>query len=121
MSIDRLYSRHDGRWRKLDQADLSANCTDYWVDLSHGGTILIDERYFFDSLSDAQDFYLKGWEQRQYLDDNDEPVGLSHSGLYSRGHLIHGTTIHGDEIGHEGEGLGAILEKYTEGLDEDIE
>ena len=64
MSIDRFYARRDGRWRKLDEADLSANCTDYWVDLCHGGNVLVDERYYFGSLADAQEFYLTGWEER---------------------------------------------------------
>ena len=82
---------------------------------------MVDERYYFSSVADAQEFYREGWKERQYLDDGDQPVGLDHAGLYSRGHLIHGQSIHGDAPGHEGEGLRGILEKYTEGLDEDIE
>jgi len=53
-------------------------------------------------LADAQEFYLTGWEERQYLDDSDQPVGLDHSGLYSRGRLIDRRSIYGDALGHEG-------------------
>jgi hypothetical protein len=121
MSVDRFYAQCDGKWKKLNDNDLQRSHTDFWVDLAHGGNALTDERYYFESLADAQEFYLTGWEQRQFMDDNDEPVGLDHSGLYSRGRLIHGTTIHGDEIGHEGEGLRRIVEKYAESLGEDLE
>jgi len=121
MSIDRFYAQRDGKWKKLSDSDLQRSQTDFWVDLAHGGNALTDERYYFDSLADAQEFYLTGWEQRQLMDDDDQPCGLDHAGLYSRNHLIHGTSIHGDEIGHEGERLRAIIEKYAEKLDEDVE
>jgi hypothetical protein len=121
MSIDRFYAQRDGKWNKLGEAELSNDHTYCWVDLGHGGNIMIDERYFFLDLSSAIEFYLEGWKERQYLDDDDQPVGLDHSGLYPRDRLIHGTTIHGDEVRHEGGGLRATLEKYTESLDEDVE
>ena len=59
--------------------------TDFWVDICHGGNCLIDERYYFADLASALDFYLKGWKERQYLDDDGKDMGLDHSGLYSRG------------------------------------
>jgi len=121
MSIDRFFTRCDGGWKKLNDNDLQLLHTDYWVDVSHGANILIDERYYFSSLADAQEFYLEGWKERQFLDNDNQPVGLDHKGLYSRGRLIHGTTIHGDEIGREGEGLRRIVEKYAESLGEDLE
>jgi len=121
MSIDRYYAHVDGKWNKLGEAELSNVHTDFWVDLCHGGNALTDERYFFNSLADAQEFYLTGWEERQYCNDDDQPVGLDHAGLYSGGRLVDGESIYGDAPGHEGEGLRGILEKYTEGLDEDIE
>jgi len=102
MSIDRYYAHVDGKWNKLGEAELSNVHTDFWVD-------------------DAQEFYLTGWEERQYCNDDDQPVGLDHAGLYSGGRLVDGESIYGDAPGHEGEGLRGILEKYTEGLDEDIE
>ena len=40
-----------------------------------------------------------------------------HSGLYSRGRLIHGRSIHGDAPGHEGENLRRICEELARKLD----
>jgi hypothetical protein len=85
----------DGRWKKLDDGDLGHLHTDYWVDICHGANALDDERYYFDSLADAQEFYLTGWKERQYLNDDDQPVGLEHAGLYSRGRLIDGRSFMG--------------------------
>ena len=121
MSIDRFFALIDGRWRKLDDNDLQLLHADYWVDICHGGNSLVDERYYFDSLTDAQEFYLEGWKERQYLNDDDQPVGLDHAGLYSGDRLIHGQSIYGDAPGHEGEGRHKMCEKYTESLDDDVE
>lgn len=68
-----------------------------------------DCRYYFHDLASALEFYLEGWRQRQYLDDDGNGVGLDQKGLYSRGRLIHGHSIHGDTPGHEGENLRQIL------------
>jgi hypothetical protein len=39
MSIDRFYARNkDGKWIKINQAELSHSSTDCWVDISHGAT-----------------------------------------------------------------------------------
>lgn len=59
--------------------------TDFWVDVCHGGNVMVDERYYFPDLASALDFYLEGWRERQYLHDDGTDVGLDHSGLYSRG------------------------------------
>jgi hypothetical protein len=42
---------------------------------------------------------LDGWRNRQFVADNGKAVGLDHSGLYSRGRLIHGRSIHDDAPG----------------------
>ncbi len=51
-------------------------------------------------------------------DGDDEPFLVKLSGLYSRGRLIHGTSIHGDVTGHDGENLRRILEEYARKMDE---
>jgi hypothetical protein len=130
MSIDRYYTKIDGQWTRADMRVIDGKrgsvpsdewqslCTDSWVDICHGGGILIDERYYFADLASALDFYLEGWKERQYLDDNGEGVGLDHSGLYSRGRLIHGKSIHGDAPGHEGENLRQVCEQLARKMDE---
>jgi hypothetical protein len=82
---------------------------------------MVDERYYFSSLAAAEEFYIGGWKERQYLDDDDQPCGLDHAAFYSGGRLIDGLSIYGDATGNEGEGLRGILEKYTESLDDDVE
>lgn len=110
MSIDRYYTQIDGKWvranmRWVEPADCIVDDyqrdfqTDLWVDISHGRNVLIDERYYFRNLTSALDFYIEGWKQRQYLDDDGNRVGLDHKGLYSQGRLIHGHSIHGDGLG----------------------
>jgi hypothetical protein len=47
--------------------------------------------------------------------------GLDHSGLYSRGRLIHGQSIHGDISGLEGEGLRTIFQKHSTLALKDVE
>jgi hypothetical protein len=93
--------------------------TDFWVDISHGRNVLIDERYYFHDLTSALDFYIEGWQQRQYLDDDGNGVGLDHKGLYSQGRLIHGHSIHGDAPGHEGENLRQICEAFVRKMNQD--
>ena len=119
MSIDRYYTQINGKWVRKDMRwDSGMRCsgqfrdlqTDFWVDICHGRNILIDERYYFDNLASALEFYLEGWRQRQYLDDDGNGVGLDHKGLYSRGRLIHGHSIQGDAPGRDGENLRQICE-----------
>jgi hypothetical protein len=82
--------------------------------------MMIDERYYFSSLAPARQFY-PGWKAREFTDDDDQPCGLDHSGLYSSGRLIHGQSVHGDVPRHEGEGLREILEQYARLWEEDAE
>jgi hypothetical protein len=70
-----------------------------------------DCRYYFHDLASALEFYLEGWRQRQYLDDQ--------KGLYSRGRLIHGHSIHGDAPGHEGESLRQICEALVRKMNQE--
>jgi len=114
MSIDRYYTKIDGQWERADMRvvngtqeylsvdEMQDNVTKFWVDICHGGGYLVDERYYFRDLASALDFYLEGWKDCQYLDDDGKEVGLDHSGLYSRGCLIHGQSIHGDPPNHQG-------------------
>lgn len=88
MSTDRYYKQRDGKWECIVDDQPRDVETGFWVDISHGRNILIDERYYFHDLASALEFYLEGWGQRQYLDDEGNVVGLDHKGLYSRGRLI---------------------------------
>jgi hypothetical protein len=129
MSIDYYYKKIDGRWvlhnvrgingssEKIGDGERSSSHTDFWVDICHGGNYLIDERYYFEDLASALDFYLGGWRECEIVGDDGKPLGLSHSGLYSRGRLIHGRSIHGDAPGHEGENLRRICEELARKLD----
>jgi hypothetical protein len=130
MSIDRYYTQMDGKWVRTDMRwddageyivdDPRLNFeTDFWVDISHGRNILTDERYYFHDLASALEFYLEGWRQRQYLNDDDNVVGLDQKGLYSRGRLIHGHSIHGDAPGHEGENLRQILGAFVRKMNQE--
>jgi hypothetical protein len=87
MSIDRCYAEAEGGWKRLDEIDLQHSQLDFWVDLSHGANILIDERYYFSSLAAAEVFYTGGWKERQYLDDNCGNCGLNIE-LYANGKLV---------------------------------
>jgi len=130
MSIDHYYTQIDGKWVRTNMRIVNGEWeyipdeerpdfhTDFWVDICHGGNNLTDERYYFNDLSSALDFYREGWRQRQYLDDDGNEAGLDHSGLYSRGRLIHGLSIHGDAPGHEGESLRESCEALIRKLGE---
>ena len=130
MSIDHYYTKIDGlwvrtnmrvvngEWEYIPEDEMPDFHTDFWVNICHGGNCLIDERYYFADLASALDFYLKGWKERQYLDDDGKDMGLDHSGLYSRGRLIDGKSIHGDTPGHEGEKLRQICEALVKRMSE---
>ena len=121
MSIDHYYTQIDGKWVRTNMRIVNGEWeyipdeerpdfhTNFWVDICHGGTYLTDERYYFDDLSSALEFYLEGWRKRQYLDRNGNEVGLDHKGLYSRGRLVHGHCVHGDPPEYEGESVRQIL------------
>ena len=131
MSIDHYYIQIDGKWVNTDTRVVNGEWeyipdderpdfhTDFWVDICHGGGYLIDERYYFADLASALEFYMEGCKKRQYLDRDGKEMGLDHSGLYSRGCLIHGRSIHGDTPGHEGENLRQICEKFARKMDDE--
>lgn len=116
MSIDRYYTQVDSNWvRIFEQVSFSS----FWVDICHGGPMAIDERYYFPDLASAIDFYLEGWKERQFEGPDGSCYGLDHSGLYSRGRLIHGQSIHGDRAGHERENLHRFLEEYAKKMEQE--
>ena len=129
MSIDHYYIQIDGNWANTDTRVFNGRWeyipdderpdfpTDFCVDICHGGGYLIDEHYYFADLASALDFYLDGWKKRQYVDHDGKKMGLDHSGLYSRGRLIHGRSIHGDTPGHDGGNLRQICEKLAKKMD----
>jgi hypothetical protein len=131
MSIDRYYTQIDGRWVRTNIRAINKSSepisdgqrsdfhTEFWVDICHGGNVLIDERYYFEDLASALDFYLDGWRDREFVLEDGERLDLSHSGLYSRGRLIHGRSIHGDAPGHESENLRRICEVLANNRDAD--
>jgi len=75
------------------------------------------ERYYFPDLGSAVDFYLEGWQKRQYFDSQGNSMGINHSGLYSRRRLVDGLSIHGAPPGHEGESLRAALSEFCKHLE----
>lgn len=125
MSIDHYYAKRDGKWKNMNAEDVEDERADvredFWVDICHGGAYLVDERYYFPDMASALDFYLDGWKGRQYLDENGRPCGIDHSGLYSRGRLIHGLSIHCETPGHEGERVRQICELVMREMDEEEE
>lgn len=121
MSVDHFYMLNDGKWNQICTAELSEFRSDYWVDACHGSNTIVDERYYFPDLASALEFYTEGWKERQYCDDNGQPFGLDHIGLYSRGRLIHGRSIHMCIPGHEGESLRGTLDKLARHFEEDTE
>jgi hypothetical protein len=130
MSIDRYYTQIDCKWVRKDMRWDAGECivddqprdveTDFWVDISHGRNFLIDERYYFHDLASALEFYVEGWRQRQFLDNEGNGVGLDNKGLCSRGRLIHGHSIYGDDApGHEGESLLQILGAFVRKMNQE--
>jgi hypothetical protein len=138
MSIDHYYTQIDGNWVNTDMRVVNTDMcavnkeweyipdeegpdfrTDFWVDICHGGGYVVDERYYFADLASALDFYLEGWQERQYVNRDGKKIGLDHSGLYTDGRLIHGRSIHGDAPGHEGENLRRICEEFARKMDEE--
>lgn len=114
MSIDCYYTQVDANWVRIYE---QVSFSEFWVDICHAAAS-IDERYYFPDLASAIDFYLEGWKERRYQNPDGSGQGLDHSGLYSRGRLIHGESIHGDVPGHGGENLRRILEDHARKMDE---
>lgn len=83
----------NGEWEDIPTEEMLAYCTEFWVDVAHGANYAIQERYYFPDLESAVKFYLDGWKERQYLDEDGKEVGLDHSALYSRGRFIHGEPV----------------------------
>src|ERR1035441_1454344 len=87
MSIDRYFKQTNGNWVRIDartvdgeneyipQQELQDLTTEFWVDISHGANLPIDERYYFSDLASAIDFYSEGWKERQYLDEDGKEKG----------------------------------------------
>ena len=115
MSIDCDYTLVGGNWVRIYE---QVSFSEFWVDICHASPSLIDERYYLPDLASAINFYLEGWKERRYENPDGSGQGLDHSGLYSRGRLIHGRSIQGDVPGHGGENLRRILEDYAGRVDE---
>jgi len=67
-------------------------------------------------LASAIDFYLEGWKERKYLDDDGKEMGLDHSGLYLRGCLVHGDILV-DSHGHRSKNLRQICEEIAKEME----
>jgi hypothetical protein len=129
MSIDNFYTQVDGKWARTNERFVDGHwetipaierldfSKEFWVDMCHGGCSLIEERYYFPDLPSAVEFYVEGWKERQYLDNDGQPCGIDDIGLYSRGRLVHGHSIHGDAPGCEGENLRQICEEIARKMD----
>jgi len=72
--------------------------SDFWVDIAHYDCWRF-ERYYFPDLGSAVDFYLEGWQKRQYFDSQGNSMGINHSDLYSCLRLVDGLSIHGAPLG----------------------
>ena len=55
-------------WKEMIAVESPA-ATPHQAFLAHGGNILIDERYFFESADDAWWFWHQGYEGRLYVND----------------------------------------------------
>jgi hypothetical protein len=131
--MDHYYAQQDGKWVRIDDYVFSDRRreddpdfrTDFWVDLSHGDRLInggvlfmMYERYYFPDRKAALDFYLEGWKERQFLDEDGNGIGLEHNGLYLEGQLVDGLSIYGDLPGHDGEHLRNALGRFCSNLDE---
>ena len=61
------YRKHKS-WKEMIAVE-SPVATPHQVFFAHGGYILIDEQYFFESADDARWFWERGYEERLYADD----------------------------------------------------
>ena len=120
MSINRFYALVDGRWKKLDDNDHQRAHTDNWVGVSHGANALVDERYYFSSLADAQEFYREGWKGTAIITMASLANSITPACTQKAGRLTVGP-IYGDAPSHEDEGLRGISKSTLEVLDEDVE
>jgi hypothetical protein len=121
MSIDRYFSKLDGRWVRVNAQESSP---EFWVDICHGKNVLVDERYHFPDFASALDFCDEGWKQRQFMDDDGCGCGLDHSGLYAHGRLVCGLSLGSDEYGFESGKLARILGEFAKhimGWEADLE
>jgi hypothetical protein len=59
--------------------------TTHQVFLAHGGHILVDEQYFFESADDACWFWNSGHEERLYLDYKGAPMPFDRMALWIEG------------------------------------
>lgn len=83
--IDSYYRQSQGKWELIATVrdDYVPHFDIFWVDICHRGES--PDRYYFDELAPALEFYREGWKEHQYLDNNGKGIGLDHKGLYSRG------------------------------------
>lgn len=133
MDIDHFYTKIDGewvrfnmrvvndKWEYIPEDEVPDFSTDYWVDISYGGNVSFQDRFYCPDLASAIEFYQEGWKDMQYVDENADGLGLSSSGLYCGGRLIHGLSLDGDAPGHEGENMRRLIDKIESYVDWDEE
>ena len=68
-------------WEEMIAGENSA-AMPHSVFLAHGGNILIDEQYFFESADDARWFWTEGYKDRLYLDDRGESISFDRMALW---------------------------------------
>ena len=71
-------------WGELIEVESPA-ATPHQVFLAHGGNILVDEQYFFESADDARWFWSKGYEDRLYVGDEGASMSFDRMALWIDG------------------------------------
>jgi hypothetical protein len=71
-------------WNEMIAAE-SPTATRHQVFLAHGGYILIDEQYLFESADDARWFWNMGYEERLYVDDEGASMSYDRMALWIDG------------------------------------
>jgi hypothetical protein len=74
-------------WKEMIAVE-GRSATRHQIFLAHGGYILIDEQYFFESADDARWFWNNGYEERLYLGDEGEFMSFDRMALWIDGKQV---------------------------------
>lgn len=74
-------------WREMIAVE-GRSATRHQIFLAHGGYILIDKQYFFESAEDARWFWSKGYEERLHLGDEGEFMSFDRMALWIDGKQV---------------------------------
>lgn len=74
-------------WKEMIAVETPA-ATPHQVFLAHGGYILVDEQYFFESADDALWFWSEGYKDRLYVDDEGASMSYDRMALWIDGREV---------------------------------